>query len=142
MMEDDFYASIKLISGEEIFTKTSVCEEEGRTLLLLSHPVILEEVKVKKPGVGRTTIGYKVEPWLKTASDDMFILNMDRVITISESNNIEIINIYHQYIRDTENNIDPNSSKSSLNREMGYISSVSEAKEVLEKIFKLKEHKQ
>ena len=138
-MEEEFYASIKIVTGEEVFAKVCVCEEEGRTLLLLSHPVILDEVKVKKPGVRRQTIGYKVEPWLKTASDDMFILNMDRVVTLSESDNAEIINVYHQFLRDEECNINPNSSRSSLNREMGYISSVGEAKAVLEKIFNLKE---
>ena len=141
MMEEDFYASIKIVTGEELFAKVSVCEEEGRTLLLLSNPVILDEVKVKKPGGRTQAIGYKVEPWLKTASDDMFILNMDRVVTLSESNNVEIINIYNQYLRDEECTINPYSSKSSLNREMGYISSVNEAKEVLEKIFNLKNPK-
>ena len=140
-MEDDFYASIKIVTGEELFAKVSVCEEEGRTLLLLSNPVILDEVKVKKPGGRTAAIGYKVEPWLKTASDDMFILNMDRVVTLSESDNVEIINIYNQYLRDEECTINPYSSKSALNREMGYISSVSEAKEVLEKIFNLKNPK-
>ena len=52
IMEDDFYASIKLISGEEIFAKVSVCEEGERTLLLLSNPVILEQIKMKKMGNG------------------------------------------------------------------------------------------
>lgn len=130
-MEDDFYASIKLISGEEIFSKVSVCEEEERTLLLLSNPVTLQEVKLKRWG----TIGYKVEPWLKTSSDDMFIVDMNRVLTISESDNIEVIEVYNSYIRDSS--FDPSSTRSPINREMGYISSVIEAKEVLEKLFKL-----
>jgi len=130
-MEDDFYASIKLVSGEEVFAKVSVCEENERTLLLLSNPVTLETVKIKKWG----TIGYKVEPWLKTSSDDMFILDMDRVITISESDNLEVIDVYQQYVR--ESSIDESSSKSVINKEMGYISSVIEAKEVLEKLYKL-----
>jgi len=130
-MEDDFYASIKLISGEEIFAKVSVCEEDDRTLLLLSNPVTFEEVKMKKWG----TIGYKVEPWLKTSSDDMFIIDMNRVLTISESDNLEVIGVYQQYVRDSD--IDESSSKESLNREMGYISSVIDAKEVLEKLYKL-----
>ena len=30
-------------------------------------------------------MGYKVEPWLKTTREDMFIINMDNVITLSES---------------------------------------------------------
>ena len=137
-MEEDFYASIKIVTGEEVFAKVSLCEEEGRPLLLLSYPVMLDEVKVKQPGGARKIIGYKVEPWLKTASDDMFILNMDRVVTLSESDNIEIINIYNQFLRDEECDINPYSSKSALNREMGYISSVAQAKEVLEKIYNLK----
>ena len=133
IMEDDFYASIKLISGEEVFAKVSVCEEDERTLLLLSNPVTLEEVKMKKWG----TVGYKVEPWMKTASDDMFILDMSRVLTISESDNVEIISVYQQYVRDSDEDSNPYSSKESLNREMGYISSVIDAKEVLEKLYKL-----
>jgi hypothetical protein len=56
-MEDDFYASIKLISGEEIFAKVSVCEEDDRTLLLLSNPVTLEEVKMKLLGFINSTLG-------------------------------------------------------------------------------------
>ena len=133
IMEEDFYASIKLITGEEIFAKVSVCEEDERTLLLLSNPVTLEEVKVKKWG----TVGYLIESWLKTSSDDMFILDMNKVITISETDNIEIISVYLQYIRDADEDSNPYSSKESLNREMGYISSVIDAKEVLEKLYKL-----
>ena len=57
------------------------------------------------------------------------------VLTISESDNLEVINVYLQYIRDSS--FDPSSSRESLNREMGYISSVVDAKEVLEKLYKL-----
>ena len=33
MMEDDFYATIKLKSGEELFAKVAASEEEDRTIL-------------------------------------------------------------------------------------------------------------
>ena len=46
MIEDDFYATIKLLSGEEIFAKVSASDEDDRTLLLISDPVIVEEVKL------------------------------------------------------------------------------------------------
>ena len=45
-------------------------------------------------------VGYKVEPWLKTTKDDMFIINMDKVITLSESNDMEIISVYQQFVQD------------------------------------------
>ena len=70
MMEDDFYATIKLKSGEELFAKVAASEEEDRTMLVVSNPVIVSEIK------GRSgTMGYRVEPWLKTTSEDMFIIN-------------------------------------------------------------------
>ena len=46
MIEDDFYATLKLKSGEEIFCKVASTEEEDETLLLVSHPIIVSEVKV------------------------------------------------------------------------------------------------
>ena len=39
MMEDEFYATLKLKTGEEIFCKVCASEEEERTLLLVSHPI-------------------------------------------------------------------------------------------------------
>lgn len=131
-MEDDFYATIKLVTGEEIFSKVSVCEEENRTLLLLSNPIVVEEIKMKKYG----TVGWKVEPWIKTTDEDLFIVDMNRVITITENNNVEIISVYHQYVRESSSEKE-SSTKETLNRKMGYISSVLEAKEILEKLYKI-----
>ena len=70
-MEDDFYATIKFKNGEEIFAKVAVSEEENRTMLVLSNPVMATEVKAKGG-----LVGYKVEPWLKTTREDMFIINI------------------------------------------------------------------
>ena len=82
-IEDDFYATIKLNSGEEVFAKVAASEEEDRTMLILHTPVTVSEIK-NKGGL----VGYKVEPWLKTTREDMFIINMDSVITLSESSDI------------------------------------------------------
>ena len=71
MIEDDFYATIKFKSGEEIFAKVAASEEVGRTLLIISNPIIVNEVKSKK---GMT--GYRIEPWLKTTKDDMFMVDL------------------------------------------------------------------
>ena len=49
-MEEDFYATIKFKSGEEIFAKVSCSEEEDRTILLLDNPVTIERVRNKELG--------------------------------------------------------------------------------------------
>ena len=127
MIEDDFYATVKLKTGEEIFCKVAATEEEDRTLLIVTNPIIVSEIK------GRTgVVGYKLEPWLKTTTEDMFILNVEDILTMSESSDIEMIMMYQNYIRQSSK--DGNQSK--INRRMGYLGNVNDTKEILEKIFK------
>ena len=128
MIEDDFYATLKLKTGEEIFAKVAATEEEDRTMLLVSNPVVVNEIK-SRSGV----VGYKVEPWLKTTTEDMFIINLDDVLTMSESSDIEMIMMYQDYVRASNNDEDNNKQ---INRRMGRIGNVNDAKEVLEKLFK------
>tara|TARA_B100000003_G_scaffold140189_1_gene125859 strand:- start:1202 stop:1600 length:399 start_codon:yes stop_codon:yes gene_type:complete len=130
-MEDDFYATLKLKTGEEIFAKIAASEEEDRTYIVVSYPIMISEVK------GRTgkQFGYKMEPWLKTSTEDMFILKLEDVLTMSESSDIEMISMYQSYVRQTSK-ITSNQSKTKMSRKMGYIANVRDAKEILEKIYK------
>ena len=130
MIEDDFYGTIKFKNGEEIFAKVAASEEEDRTMLILHTPVMVSEVKAKG-GI----IGYKVEPWLKTTKEDMFIINMDNVLTLSESNDMEMIGMYQNFLEDFRRD---NQNQAKINRKMGYISNINDAKTILEKIYKTK----
>ena len=133
MIEDDFYATIKFKSGEEIFAKVAASEEIDRTILLVSNPIIVNEVQSKK-GV----MGYRIEPWLKTTKEDMFMIDLKEVLTMSESSDVEMITMYQRWLRDTSK---AKSDEPKLSREMGYISNVNDAKDILEKLYKLKESK-
>tara|TARA_A100001391_G_scaffold7439_1_gene4631 strand:- start:104 stop:496 length:393 start_codon:yes stop_codon:yes gene_type:complete len=128
MIEEDFYATIKLKCGDEIFAKVAASEEDDRTLLLVSNPIIVGEIK-SKHGV----VGYKVEPWLKTTTDDMFVININEVLTMSESSDIEMIMMYQDYVRQNDKNT---TNESNINRRMGRIGNVNDMKEILEKIYK------
>ena len=130
MIEEDFYATIKLSSGEEIFAKVAASEEQDRTMLIVSNPIIVKEIKSKTDNV----VGYKIEPWLKTTSEDMFIIKLDDVLTMSESSDIEIIMMYQDYVRNGSREDTNGSSK--INRKMGYLGNVNDTKELLEKIYK------
>ena len=130
MIEDDFYATIKLVSGEEIFAKVAASEEEDRTVLLLSSPITIGEIK-NRMGV----VGYKVEPWLKTTKDDLFVITMDKVLTMSETDDIDMIMMYQRFLRDSAGDSDPVAS-SKLSREMGLLGNIDDTKKRLEKLFK------
>ena len=127
-IEDDFYATIKLKSGEEVFARVAASEEEDRTMLIVHSPVTFSEIK-NKGGL----VGYKVEPWLKTTREDMFIVNMDNVLTLSESSDVEMIMMHQRYLRDSEDDKTP---ETKISKKMGYVANVKDAKVILEKIYK------
>ena len=128
MIEDDFYATLKLKSGEEIFAKVAASEEEGRTMLIINNPITVSEIRGRN-GI----IGYKVEPWLKTTKEDMFIMNLDNVITLSESTDMEMICMHQNFIRDSHEDAQQHTK---LNRRMVYVDTVNAARAKLEEIYK------
>jgi hypothetical protein len=128
-IEEDFYCTLKLKTGEEIFAKVAASEENDRTMLIVSNPIVVSEIKNRSK-----TVGYKIEPWLKTTTEDMFIINLQDVLTLSESSDIEMITMYQSYVRQSGKE---KNNESRITRRMGYISNVNDAKEILEKIFKL-----
>ena len=63
----------------------------------------------------------------------MFILNLSDILTMSESEDIEMIEMYQSYVRQSSRD---RRNEPKLSRKMGYLSTVNDAKEILEKLFK------
>ena len=142
-MGEEFYSSIKLVTGEEIFALVSVDENDGDPVLVIQNPVIMK--------VAHTPAGsvLKVKPWMEIPGDDFFIVKLDRIVTMTEVKDKNVINVYNRYLEDDDNDIDidvftssSNSSnsnhdyKAQLTNKMGFISTVEDARKRLERIFK------
>ncbi len=127
-MEDDFYGTIKFKNGEEVFARIAASEEVDRTMLVVHHPITVAEIKSRAG-----TVGYKVEPWLKTTREDMFLINMDNVLTLSESSDVHMIKMYQRFVQDTDRD---SKNQPKISRKMGYIATVNDAKDILEKLYK------
>lgn len=131
MMEEEFYGTIKLISGEEIFAEILPVKEEGRTLLLLSDPVEVQTVPIGSNGVE----GVKIDPWIKSQSDSVIVIDMDKVITILEADqDSDMIRAYKKFLRTRAQR----TNKSRLSKKMGYLDTVANARVTLEKIYNMK----
>jgi len=126
--EEEFFAVIKLVSGEEIFSKVSPCEEEDKTILILDSPVIFETVQIRQMGIGAV----RVKPWLEMSQDAIIVIDMEKVITLTEVHDDQTINIYHRYLKDK----DRDSNESPADQDMGFLSSISDARIFLEKLYK------
>ena len=137
-MGDEFYAIIKLVSGEEIFSMVCTDTNEEDTILLLHHPVIMNMIQSPKGSF------IKVTPWMEMTDDDMFAVKLDKIITMTETNDKKLIQVYKHYIDDIDSENDSmtldmykSGGKVNISNKMGYISSVEEARDSLEKIFNI-----
>ena len=126
---DEFYASLKLTSGEEILALVMV--ELGTTdNLVVSNPVVCQEIRSSGTNI---PMGYKFEPWMKLTDDDTFVISLEKIITVSEINSSELIDTYKDLVKHGFKATNPD-----LTKDMGYISSVSKARDILEKLYKSK----
>jgi len=133
-MGDEFHAIIKMISGEEVLSLVMVDENDGDPILILQNPVIVKMLENR----GGSYI--KVKPWIELSNDDFFIVRQDKIITMTETTDEKLINIYTQYITDSSNEDTDDFNqygKVKPSEKMGYISTVKEARKKLENIFKL-----
>ena len=67
----------------------------------------------------------------------MFLININDILTMSESNDVEMIAMHQNFVKHNDRNSD-GSSKYKLDRKMGYIANINDAKDILEKIYKTK----
>ena len=127
-MEEEFYGIIKLTSGEEVFSEICPCEDDDETFLMLDCPVTMETIVVRH--LGMTTI--KVSPWIKMSDEDLFIVKMDKIITITEVSDKDLIKMHTKYVKDKNRK----SNKTKLSEKMGYLSNIADARISLEKLYK------
>ena len=132
-MEEEFYSTIKLTTGEEIVAK--VCYLANENQLLIENPKRVELIKHRRHG--ETVEGFILVDWIHSTYDQMYVLSMDRVITMSELDK-RIERYYLATINGSENTEDQGKIPASkLNQKMGYLGSVNEMKKTLEKIYKI-----
>ena len=127
-MGDEFYSILKLVSGEEIFALVCVDETDDEPILILHTPIKMKTLN----NMGSQLNYIKVTPWMDMTDEDMFVMKMDKVITMSEVFDKEVIRIYNRYMNDK----DRETNESVVTKDMGYLSSVTDARIFLEKLYK------
>ena len=127
-MGEEFHAVLKLVTGEEIFALGSVDENDGDPIIMLSNPVVM---KMLYNGAGQYV---KVRPWLELPTEDLFLMKYDKIVTMSEISDKQMIKFYNRYLNEDDVDIELD-GKVSLNPKMGFITTVEDARKSLENIF-------
>ena len=130
-MGDEFHAVLKLVTGEEIFALVSVDENDGDPIIMLSNPVVM---KMLYSPAGQYV---KIRPWLELPTEDLFLLKYDKIITMSEISDKQMIHFYNKYLNEDYIDFELD-GKVTLNNKMGLLTTVEDARQSLERIFNIK----
>lgn len=138
-MEEEFYASIKLTSGEEIVAKISYDPDDD--VIVVLEPRLVEKIETRKNNL--IIEGIVFDSWMNASNENMFILPRNQIITIIELDK-RISEFYEDHLKNpllykkskiTEKKKETNSKRQNPKNHEGYLGSIKEAKRFLELIY-------
>jgi|TARA_B100001996_G_scaffold201115_1_gene153935 hypothetical protein len=134
--EQEFYGVCKLISGETIIGSMIATEEDnepGVTLLYVSDPAVAQQHSVEKDGQMGMAVGFI--KWMMWSSEDFYIIEEKDILTVAPMS-MESILMYKMWLR-KECGGEKNDNAVDVNKNMGLVGKVSDARKKLEDIWKM-----
>ena len=83
-MNDPFFATIKMITGEEVLSEVVVTEEHGVEFYVFKDPIVIQENTTVDTSKGMAFSGLIPKKWMMYCNDDMTIVHKQHVISMSE----------------------------------------------------------
>ena len=131
MKDQEFLATLKLVSGEEVISMVLYLEDEDK--VLLSNPFSVEQSRQKQGQLEIT--GFSFKEWVMASFDDMYIIGRDHIITITEVEG-PIKEFYEKNLEKIQSHKQLLHKPNKLPRKSGYLGSIAETKNTLENIYK------
>ena len=135
MQEEDFIATIKLTTGEELISKVSYMPEDDS--LVLENPMQVVSIDQQRKNI--RIAGFALTEWIHSTFDHMFVLPKQHVLTMTEIEDDKIQNFYNVTV--AKHVVELNTFKESqqsmeFTRDMGKLGSVQNTKQSLEDLYK------
>ena len=131
---EDFYASIKLVTGEEILTQ--VLHDESDDVIIIANAIEVEELNVSPaPGVFQCMITPHM--WMKFSGEDSFIIRIEHILTITELSSKGLSFYKKCLVRALQPSNNPMiDNRVEAEEQKGYVSSVDDAREYFEYLYR------
>ena len=126
------YATIKLLTGEEIFAQVEEFIDGAEKHLVLMDPAIVKQLPAKQ---GPFAL-YRIEPWLKLSDEHIFMIDLKHIVYYSRSSDQEKITTYRRWVKSLNKETAEKDSKVGISSSLGFVSKVNDTRESLEKLFK------
>ena len=133
-MEEDFLATMKLVTGEEIISKVSYMPDEDS--LVLENP--MEVTFVDQQRRNAKVQGFSLSEWIHSTFDHMFVLPKQHVITMTEVEDKRIEKFYNESVQKHITQLTTfkeSFEPQKFSRKMGNLGSIKETKKSLEDLF-------
>ena len=135
MQEEDFIATIKLTTGEELISKVSYMPDDDS--LVLENPMQVVSIDQQRKNI--RIAGFALTEWIHSTFDHMFVLPKQHVLTMTEIEDEKIQNFYSVTV--AKHIVELNTFKESqqsmeFTRDMGKLGSVQNTKKALEDLYK------
>ena len=136
--DDQFFGTMKLITGEEILGEIIVTEDpEPKTaLIFVQNPAktkIVELDPEKDNKSQKVAMGFI--RWMNFSEEDFYVVPEQQVLTIAPMSP-EAVMMYKRWVRKEIHKEPDRTAEVPMNENMGLISTVDNARRLLEKIFK------
>ena len=89
-MEEDFIATIKLTTGEELISKVSYMPDDDS--LVLDSPMEVNKIDINNKNI--KIGGFSLTEWITSTFDHTFVLPKKHIITMTEVEDDNIKNFY------------------------------------------------
>lgn len=131
---EDFYASLKLITGEELLAQ--VLHDEDDDVIIICNAVEIDE-DFYNPSPGVTTYVFTPKMWMKYSGEDSFIIKKDSILTITELSP-KATEFYRQCLERAKVAQSQIVSGNKINAEdqKGYVATVDEARMYFEHLYR------
>jgi hypothetical protein len=134
-VEEDFIATIKLVTGEEIISNVSYMPDDDS--LVLECPMEVSKIETKQKNLHIN--GFALNEWIQSTFDHMFVLPRHHIITMTEIEDKQIQEFYKDCVMKHNAQVSmfrETYEPRKFDRSMGRLGSIMETKKSLEDIFK------
>ena len=132
-MNEPFYASLKLVTGEEVLAEAILSEENGVEFFLLNGAITIDEKTTVDHDKGVASSGLTPKRWPLFAPDDLTIVYKDKVVTVTELDTYG--QKFYQKALITARVSSPIKRRMEGKDHTGYLGTTKEVREMLERLY-------
>jgi hypothetical protein len=90
MQKDSFYASMKMVTGEEVLAQVMPCKESNVQFFVVNNPITISKIQNVDMQRGIVAQGIAPSKWMIYGNEDTVVVNKNHVVSISEMDKFSI----------------------------------------------------